>query len=286
MPFGLSNAPAAFQQFMNDIFSDLLNMSVVIYLDNILIYSNNMSKHKQHVKEVLQRLRKHSLYANADKCEFHKTTMEYLGYILTPDGLLMDKTKVQTIVNWPEPRKVKDVQSFLGFANFYCRFIHGYSDIVIPLTCLTRKNSPWKFDSKCHAAFEKLKEEFTHAPVLTHWVPDAKIVVETDASDYALAAILSTYTPDGELHPIAFHSHSFNPTELNYDTHDKELLAIFEAFKHWRQYLEGSGTPIDVSLTTKIWNISQLLNSLPDAKLDGLNSCPNSTWSSVSDQEN
>jgi len=128
--------------------------------------------------------------------------------------------------------QVKDVQSFLGFANFYHRFIHGYSDIVIPLTHLTRKNSPWKFDSKCRAAFKKLKEEFTHAPVLTHWVPDAKIVVETDASDYALAAILSTYTPDGELHPIAFHSHSFNPAELNYDTHNKELLAIFEAFKH------------------------------------------------------
>jgi len=191
-------------------------------------------------------LRKHGLYANADKCEFHKTTVEYLGYILTPDGLLMDKTKVQTIVNWPEPCKVKDVQSFLGFTNFYCWFIHGYSDIVIPLTHLTCKNSLWKFDSKCHTAFEKLKEEFTHAPVLTHWVPDAKIVVKTDALDYALTAILSTYTPDGELHPIAFHSRSFNPVELNYDTHDKELLTIFKAFKHWCQYLEGSRTLIDV----------------------------------------
>jgi len=102
MPFGLTNALTAFQWFMNDIFSDLLNVSVVIYLDDILIYSNNMSKHKQHVKEVLWRLQKHGLYANADKCEFHKTTMEFLGYILSPDGLFMDKTKVQTIVNWPE----------------------------------------------------------------------------------------------------------------------------------------------------------------------------------------
>ena len=117
------------------------------------------------------------------------------------------------------------------------------------------QNSLWKFDSKCHAAFEKLKKEFTHAPVLTHWVPDAKIVVETDALDYALTAILSTYTLDGRLHPIAFHSCSFNPVELNYDTHDKELLTIFEAFKHWCQYLEDSRTPIDLSLTTKIWNI-------------------------------
>jgi len=161
MPFGLTIAPMAFQRFMNNMFSDLPNMSVVIYLDDILIYSNDMSKHKQHVKEVLWRLQKRSLYANADKCEFHKTTVEYLRYILSPDGLFMDKTKVQTIVNWPEPCKVKNVQSFLGFTNFYHQFIHGYSDIVIPLTCLTRKNSLWKFDSKCRAAFEKLKEEFT-----------------------------------------------------------------------------------------------------------------------------
>src|ERR1700733_9633284 len=136
--------------------------------------------------------------------------------------------------------------SFLGFCNFYHRFIFRYSDIIIPLTRLTRKLASWNFDKKCRAAFEKLKEEFTHAPVLTHWVPDAQIIVETDASDYALAAILSIHTTDGDIHPVAFHSCSFNPTELNYDTHDKELLAIFEAFKHWRQYLKGSGHPVDV----------------------------------------
>jgi hypothetical protein len=107
-------------------------------------------------------------------------------------------------------------------------------------------NAPWNFDSKCCAAFDKLKEEFTHAPLLTHWVPDSQIMVETDASDYALATILSIHSSDGEIHPIAFHSCSFNPTELNYDTHDKELLTIFEAFKHWCQYLEGSGTLVDM----------------------------------------
>ena len=97
---------------------------------------------------------------------------------------------------------------------------------------LTQKSSSWNFDKKCCAAFEKLKEEFTHAPVLTHWVPDVQMIVETDASDYALAAIFSIFTPDGDIHPVAFHSRSFNSAELNYDTHDKELLAIFEAFKH------------------------------------------------------
>ena len=111
---------------------------------------------------------------------------------------------------------------------------------------LTRKSSSWNFDKKCCTAFEKLKEEFTHASVLTHWVPDAQMIIETDASDYALAAIFSIFTPDSDIHPVAFHSHSFNSVELNYDTHDKELLTIFEAFKHWHQYLEGSRTLIDV----------------------------------------
>jgi hypothetical protein len=231
---------------MNDIFSNLLNVCVIVYLDDILIYSDNMSQHKKHIKEVLCRLWKHGLYANARKCEFHRDSVEYLRYILTSDGLHMAKDKVQTILDWPEPRKVKDIQSFLGFANFYHRFIYGYSEITTPLTRLIQKNAPWNFNSKCHAAFNKLKEEFTHAPLLTHWVPDSQIMVETDASDYALAAILSIHLSNGKIHPIAFHSCAFNPMELNYNTHDKELLAIFEAFKHWCQYLEGSRTPVDM----------------------------------------
>ena len=121
-----------------------------------------------------------------------------------------------------------------------------YFDIVIPLTQLTQKNFPWNFNENCLTAFEQLKQEFTHAPVLAKWVPDSEMIVETDASDYALTAIISSWTPDGEIHPIAFHSRSFNPAEVNYDTHDKELLAIFKVFKHWHQYLEGSGTPIDI----------------------------------------
>jgi hypothetical protein len=137
MPFGLSNAPMAFQCFMNDIFSDLLNVCVIVYLDDILIYSDDMSQHKKHVKEVLRRLRKHGLYANTGKCEFHKDSVEYLGYILTSDGLHMAKDKVQTILDWLELRKVKDIQSFLGFTNFYCRFIYSYSKITTPLTRLT-----------------------------------------------------------------------------------------------------------------------------------------------------
>ena len=142
MPFGLTNAPAAFQRFMNDIFSDLLDVCVIVYLDDILIYSEDMTQHKKHIKEVLRHLCKNRLYTAPAKCEFHKDSVEYLGFIISIDSLHIAQDKVQIILDWPEPRRVKDVQSFLGFCNFYRRFIFGYSDIVIPLICLTRKNFP------------------------------------------------------------------------------------------------------------------------------------------------
>ena len=142
---------------------------------------------------------------------------------------------------------MKDIQSFLGFANFYRRFISNYSDIVVvPLTRLTRKGVPWNFSDAARKSFQSLNTAFTAAPILTHWIPDKQLIIETDASDYALGAILSLQLDSGEIHPVAFHSCTFTPPELNYDTHDKELLAIFEAFRVWRHYLEGSGIPIDV----------------------------------------
>jgi len=158
----------------------------------------------------------------------------------------MSDNKIKIIQNWLEPKKVKDIQSFLGFANFYCWFIFNYLDIVIPLTRLTWKDIPWNFDSSCQDAFNSLKKAFTSAPILTHWIPNAQLIVETDASDYALAATLSIVNKDNEVHPVAFHSRTFTVAELNYDTHDKELLTIFEAFKIWRHYLEGPAYPIDV----------------------------------------
>ena len=251
LPFGLTNAPAAFQHFMNDIFSDLLDVSMIIYLDNILIYSNNPADHKKHVCKVLHCLRENGLYTCPDKCHFSKDTVEYLSFILSKDGLKMDPSKVQTIQDWPEPHKVKDVQSFLGFANFYRHFISNYSDIVIPLTRLTRKGIPWNFTNAAWKSFQALKSAFTSAPVLTHWVPDKPTIIETDASDYALGAILSIQTDSGEIHPVAFHSRTYSALELNYDTHDKELLAIFEAFHVWRHFLEGYGTLIDMVMDHK-----------------------------------
>ena len=139
--FGLTNAPAAFQHFMNDVFSDLLDVCIVVYLDDILIYSDNITQHWSHIKEVLKRLRKAGLYAKAEKCEFHSNSMEYLGYVLSPSGLMMSDMKVKTIQEWSEPKKIKNIQSFLEFTNFYRYFIFNYSDIVTLLTHLTRKNT-------------------------------------------------------------------------------------------------------------------------------------------------
>ena len=137
MPFGLSNAPVAFQHLMNEIFADLLDICVVVYLDNILIYTDNPEEHKGHVKEVFRRLRKHQLYALPSKCSFHQNRIEFLGFIISIDGLQMDKDKVQVIRDWPTPRWVKNIQSFFRFVNFYRRFIKGYSELSAPLTYLT-----------------------------------------------------------------------------------------------------------------------------------------------------
>jgi hypothetical protein len=146
---------------------------------------------------------------------------------------------------------VKDIQSFLSFANFYRRFIFNYLEITIPLTRLTWKGTPWNFTEECCTAFNSLKKAFTTALILTHWIPDCPLIIKTDASDYALVAILSMITPDGELHPIVFHSRTFSGAELNYEVHNKELLAIFEAFKCWQHYLEGPMSPIDVVMDHK-----------------------------------
>ena len=172
MLFGLTNRPAAFQCFMNNIFGDLLDQCVVVYLEDILIYSDNPKQHTKHIWEVLRHLRKHGLYAQAKKCEWHRDSVEFLGYIMSNEGVTMADDKICAILDWPKPQKVKDVQSFLGFSNFYQRFIHNYSEITVPLTMLTRKGLTWDFNEGCHMAFRTLKEAFMRAPVLAHWKPN------------------------------------------------------------------------------------------------------------------
>lgn len=246
MPFGLTNAPSAFQHLINDVLREHLDHFVIAYLDDILVYSANPAEHESHVRIVLECLRSHNLYAKATKCAFNLEEVDFLGYIVGKNGLGMDPAKVETILKWPIPASVKAVQSFLGFANFYRRFVRDYSRLVSPMTALTKKNLPFQWTPACQHAFEELQHRFTSAPILAHFDPDGPTYLETDASDYAIGTILSQEGPDKLLHPVAYDSRKFQPAELNYEIHDKELLAIVWAFKRWRSMLLSAKHSVNV----------------------------------------
>ncbi len=257
MPFGLTNAPATFQHVMNSVLRDMLDISVIVYLDDILIYSDTREQHILHVKAVLERLRRHKLWAKAEKCEFFTDRVEFLGYVISPAGIEMDRKKVEKVLDWPNLKTVKDVQIFLGFANYYRKFIANYSKLCTPLTRLLRKDITFKWDDPAQKSFDALKTAFTTAPILTHFDPARQIIIETDASDFAIAGVIShpdlqedgTETKDPnkrKLHPIAFFSRKLSPAELNYEIYDKEMLAIVESFRNWRAYTEGSEKQIVV----------------------------------------
>lgn len=246
MTFGLTNAPAVFQHFMNDLFRDLLDVNVIVYLDDILVYSENPEKHEEHVKEVLKRLKENQLFLKPSKCLFSVTTVPYLGIIITPEGMSMEKEKVKAVMEWPIPKTVKGVQSFLGFANFYRRFIPAFSTLARPLHDLTHKGKEWEWGTKEQEAFDAIKSTICVEPVLAHPDPAKPYFLETDASGVAMGAILSQRGEDGRLRPVAFMSESFTPPERNYDTHDKELLAIIRSLEYWRILLEGTDTPITI----------------------------------------
>jgi len=241
MPMGLTNAPATFQHFMNDIFQDMSDIFVVVYLDDILVYSDSKEVHRDHVRRVLTRLQDNNLHVKPEKSLFHTHSIEFLGFMVSPTGIVMDVAKTEAISNWPTPSNVKQVQSFIGFANFYHHFIVNFSETVTPLTHLTQKDTKFSWGPEHQDTFDKLKLAFTWVPVLVHFNPVNPTVVEMDASDYAITAIISQISPeDGDLHPIAFFSRGMKPVKLNYEIYDKELLAIFEAYQQWRNYLEGS----------------------------------------------
>ena len=251
MPFGLYNAPSVFQRFMNNLFRDLIDVTVIVYLDDILIYSEKPGEHEGHVKEVLRRLKENHLFCKPSKCLFSVTTIPYLGIVITPEGMSMEKEKVRAVQEWPQPGKVKDVQSFLGFANFYRRFIQNFSTLARPLHNLTHKGKLWEWGEPEQRAFTAIKHAICQEPVLMHPRINQQFFLETDTSGVAMGAILSQRGDDGQLCPIAFMSESFSLPEQNYDTHDKELLAIIRAFEYWRIYLEGTDIPIIVFLDHK-----------------------------------
>jgi transposase InsO family protein/predicted aspartyl protease len=246
LPFGLTNGPATYQRYMNDVLFDYLDDFCTAYLDDILIYSENELEHEIHVRKVLQRLRDAGLQVDLQKCEFHVTRTKYLGFIITTDGIEVDPEKIAVVVNWQAPYNVRGVQSFLGFCNFYRRFIRDYGTIARPLVQLTRTGVAFEFNKKCWDAFEELKLRLTSAPVLRHYDPKLETMIETDASDGVVAGVLSQLHPDGEWYPVAYYSKTMAPAECNYEIHDKEMLAIVKSMGAWRAELQGTPGRIKV----------------------------------------
>lgn len=258
MPFGLCNAPATWQSYINSLVREWLDVFVTAYLDDILIYSDSYDEHVDHVKLVLTRLQDAGLPLDVDKCQFMVQRVEYLGVVLTPQGVEMDPKKVDVIVNWPTPSSPRDLHRFVGFCNFYRRFIPNFSGLASPLNLLLRCSvsrsaadkrrviyPPFVWSVACSAAFQSLKDHFASASFLAHYDPSLRTVIETDASDFITAGVLSQYH-DAELRPVAFYSRRMTACEGNYAIYDKELLAIVRAFEIWRPELIGLHHPVQV----------------------------------------
>ncbi|GAU10603.1 hypothetical protein TSUD_418240, partial [Trifolium subterraneum] len=234
MPFGLTNAPAIFMDYMNIIFQPYLDKFVVIFIDDILIYSKDPQEHAEHLRIVLNILREKQLYAKFSKCEFWLSEVKFLGHVISQGGVSVDPSKVEAVLNWERPRTVSEVRSFLGLAGYYRRFIFGFSEISLPLTRLTRKGATFVWDELCENSFNLLKQKLTSAPVLVIPDPDKKYVVYCDASNKGLGCVLMQ---DGTV--VAYASRQLKPHEENYPTHDLELAAIIFALKIWRHHLYG-----------------------------------------------
>ena len=248
MPLGLVNAPATFRAMMNTILREFLDHGVVVYLDDILIYSKSLEDHKALIKQVLGRLERHDLAISLNTLVFHVDTVEFLRYIVGKDRVTMSKKKVESILSWKAPRSVKHFPNFIGFGHFYRRFIENFSKVCKPITDTLKTKGDkrlWSWGLEQDRALNELNQRFTSAHILAHFYPDRKTVIETDASDFALGCLLSQYLGK-RLHPVAFHSRKLNNAELNYEIHDKELLAILEAFREWQHYLLGADEPVTV----------------------------------------
>ena len=238
LPFGLTNAPGTFMHLMHQTFRELLDDFVLVFLDDILIYSKTLEEHEQHVQRVLEILRKEKLFAKESKCEFFKTEVEFLGHVVGRDGVKMMEDKVKAVAEWPVPTKVSDVRSFLGTAGFYRRFIKDFSQIVAPLSDLTKETMKWQWGKAQQESFVKLKESLQTAPVLILPDPNLPFVVQTDSSGFAVGSVLQQDQGKG-LQPIAFLSKKMLDAETRYPVHEQELLSIIVALKSWRCYLSG-----------------------------------------------
>jgi hypothetical protein len=238
LPFGLTNAPATFMHLMHQTFRAQLDDFVLVFLDDILIYSKTAEEHGKHVRTVLEILRKEKLYAKESKCEFFKTEVEFLGHHVGRDGVRMMDDKIKAVAEWPQPKKAGDVRAFLGTAGYYRKFIRNFSAVAAPLSELTKDTVKFEWGSRQQSSFDKLKHALQHGPVLA--LPDEKLpfVVHTDASGFATGAVLMQDQGQG-LRPISYLSKKMLDAETRYPVHEQELLAIIHALRNWRCYLSG-----------------------------------------------
>jgi hypothetical protein len=234
-PFGLANAPSTFQKYINWVLRDFLDEFCSAYIDDILIYSSGtLVEHQDQVRRVLGRLREAGLQVDIDKCEFEVKSTKYLGFVLEAGkGIRMDPDKVSAIKDWIAPTSVKGVRSFLGFANFYRRFIEGFSSMAQPLTDLTQKDVPFVWTAKANEAFESLKKAFLMEPNLAQFQWERRTRIETDSSGWSTGGVLMQVDDNGFWRPCAFFSKKNSPAECNYEIYDKELLAVIQCLDEW-----------------------------------------------------
>lgn len=247
MFFRLCNSPATFQMFMNDTFwIVIIEDLILIYMDDILIFSDNLPDLEWKTKWVLQICADNDLYLNPKKCEFNKEQVEYLGLIISHNTISMDPIKLAGISKWPTPSKVQHIWQFLGFCNWYRQFIHHFSHTMWPLYDLTQNNTKWNWTDECQELFNKLKMAFQEQPVLLIPDPTKPFILETDASKVASGGTLLQTDDNGDYHPCGFISKSFGPAQQRYEIYDQELLAIIRGLDEWRHYLLGSPHQITV----------------------------------------
>uniref|UniRef100_A0A2N9GV60 RNA-directed DNA polymerase n=1 Tax=Fagus sylvatica TaxID=28930 RepID=A0A2N9GV60_FAGSY len=234
MPFGLTNAPAVFMDLMNRVFHEYLDRFVIVFIDDILVYSKSLEEHEDHLRIVLQILRDKKLYAKLKKCEFWLNQVVFLGHVVSMDGITADPSKIEAVVSWDRPTNVSEVRSFLGLVGYYRRFVEGFSRIAAPLTHLTRKNAKFEWKEECEKSFQELKQQLVTAPVLTIPSSSGGFVIYSDASHKGLGCVLMQH---GRV--VAYASRQLKNYEQNYPTHDLELAAVVFALKIWRHYLYG-----------------------------------------------
>jgi len=266
---------------MNDIFWNLIVEGiVVVYLDNILIFTKTEEEHAQAVRRVLQVLKENKLFLHPGKCEFYKQRIEYLGLVILENEVSMDPVKVTGVQEWPTLENKTDVQAFLGFVNFYWRFIQDFSAKARPLFHLTHSEKVWMWSGKEQVAFEDLKTAVTTTPVLVSPQESDPFQIKANSLDFATGAVLSQQsTTDGKWHPVVFYSKSLSSVERNYEIHDKEILVIIRVLEEWRHFLEGATHPVEIwtnhknlkyFMTAKKLNRRQACWSLHLARFDFL----------------